>query len=226
MQTSKSLIALSIALSLLAAGCNNEPDTPEAPGSAQTSSPAPVLSTDRTLPASPSPAEDQAGLFGDPDRQAFEKVIPEINAETIQALRRQSIAQKKVLVIHCWSTQSQPARALFPALQQAVEARSQNAQIISLNLDKDIAQALQAQAFLTEHNAWNNAYRATQAPSTKNAMTQALSDTWDGETLPAVFIYAPDTSAAKAVFELTQTPNNIQDATQTISQAIDNAMIQ
>ena len=159
------------------------------------------------------PVDDNDGVFANE--------IPEVNAATLKALRRQAAVQDKVLVIDCWATWCSSCVAMFPHLHQAMKERGDDVILISLTFDEGEALIEKAPQFLTEQNAWNNAYRAAEGSDAKDAIAKALSANWDGGVLPAVFVYKPDGAMA---YEMLETRGEVQDWVDEIAQAVDQAL--
>ena len=147
--------------------------------------------------------------------------IPVVNADTMQALRRQAVLQKKVFVVDCWATWCGSCVAMFPHLHKAMKERGEGVTLMSLTFDEGEASIKQAGEFLTKQDAWDNAYLAEQGSEAKDALSNALSESWDGGALPAVFVYAPDGSVA---LEFTKTRGEVQDWVDEIAQAVDQVL--
>lgn len=166
---------------------------------------------------------DEPGLSiaVDQDDGVFTQEIPVVNAGTIKALRKQAAMQNKVLVVDCWATWCPSCVAMFPHLHQAMKERGDDVILISLTFDEGEALTEKAKQFLTKHDAWENAYQATPDSDEKDAIAKALSDTWDGGALPAVFVYKPD---GTTVHEMLETRGELKDWVAEIVKAVDESL--
>ncbi|MEM9346569.1 MAG: TlpA disulfide reductase family protein [Planctomycetota bacterium] len=144
--------------------------------------------------------------------------ITVLDAEGITKLRKQVAADGKVLVIDCWATWCSSCVEMFPHLHKAIKERGEDVVLASLSYDEGEASAVKAGEFLTEQDAWDNSYIATGGSDARDAIAEALSETWDGGALPAVFVYAPDGSVA---LEFTETRGDVQDWVNEITSAVD-----
>lgn len=184
--------------------------------------PAPPDSNQAALPDDEATPDDTPGLSiaENEDVGVFTQEIPVVNAGTIKALRKQAALQKKVLVVDCWATWCPSCVAMFPHLHKAMKERGDEVTLISLTFDEASEDIEQAKAFLTKHDAWENAYQATPGSDEKGAIAKALSDNWDGGALPAIFIYKPDGTTAH---EMLETRGDLQDWVNEITSAVDEA---
>ena len=147
--------------------------------------------------------------------------IPVVDADAVTELRKQAAAEGKVLVIDCWATWCSSCVAMFPKLHEAMQERGDDVMLVTLNYDEGADAVKKAGAFLTEQHAWDNAYITAEGFDAKDAITTALSDTWDGGALPAVFVYKPDGSSA---YEMLETRGEVQDWVAGIASAVDEAL--
>lgn len=149
------------------------------------------------------------------------QAIPVVNATTLNALRRQAAIQNKVLVVDCWATWCSSCVAMFPHLHHAMKERGDDVILISLTFDEGEESTEKAEQFLTQHDAWENAYQATPDSDEKDAIAKALSDTWDGGALPAVFVYKPDGTTAHEMLRLR---GEVEDWVAEITTAVDRSL--
>eukprot|EP00752_Nemacystus_decipiens_P013528 g11986.t1 len=191
----------------LLAGCG---ETPSHPGTSEPAEESQAIAASKGI-------NEASGGGSEPLASA----IPQVNADTFAALRRQAAMQGKVLVVDCWATWCPSCIAMFPHLHKAMKERGDGVIMMSLTFDEGEELTKKAEAFLTKRDAWDNAYQAAQDADDKDALVKALSDTWDGGALPAVFVYAPDGSVA---LEFTETRGEVQDWVDEIAQAVDQAL--
>lgn len=203
-----SLIVLLLAAALLLPGCNEEPGSDTGPEllSEDELEGVPIESTD----------VDQEGASEDQPQS-----IPVVDDAAITALRKQAAAQGKVLVIDCWATYCSSCVAMFPHLHQAMKKRGDDVMLVSLSFDEGESSIKKAGQFLTEQDAWHNAYLAKQGSDAKDRIAQALSETWNGGALPAVFVYKPDGTTA---YELLEIRGGVKDWVAQITAAVDKAL--
>lgn len=147
--------------------------------------------------------------------------IPVVNANTLKALKRQAAIQKKALVVGCWATWCPSCVAMFPHLHKAMKQRGEDVVLISLNFDQGEKLTAKAGDFLTKQDAWHNAYQAEEGSEARDELVKVLGDTWDGGTLPAVFVYGPNGSV---ILEFTETRGELQDWVKEITDAVDAAL--
>lgn len=146
-----------------------------------------------------------------------------VDAKAITALRSQAAAEGKVLVIDCWATWCSSCVAMFPHLHKAIKERGDGVIMASLCFDEgqDIETFSAIARFLSEQDAWENAYQAAEGSDATDAIAKALSDNWGGTILPAVFVYRPDGTTA---YELLETRGEVQDWVDAIAGAVDSAL--
>ncbi|MFK7787996.1 MAG: TlpA family protein disulfide reductase [Phycisphaeraceae bacterium] len=206
-----SLIMLLLVAALLP-GCEEEPSINNGP----------ELLTEDELPGVLIESPDDLKKILDDHRAKLEAhTIPVVDAAAITDLRKQAASDGKVLVVDCWATWCGSCVAMFPHLHKAMKERGDDVLLVSLTFDEGEDLAKQAAAFLNKQKATDNAYIAAEGSDAKDAIAKALSDTWDGGALPAVFVYKPDGTTA---YEMLETRGKVQEWVDRIAAAVDQAM--
>jgi thiol-disulfide isomerase/thioredoxin len=166
---------------------------------------------------------DEPGLSTSTDEGSGETVreIPEVNAATLKALRRQAARQDKVLVVDCWASWCGPCLSMFPHLHKAMKERGDRVTLISLTFDESEEGIKKAGEFLTKQDAWDNAYLAEPDSDAKDAIADVLSENWDGGGVPAVFVFRPDGTLAH---EMLETRGEVADWVAEIAKAVDQSL--
>jgi thiol-disulfide isomerase/thioredoxin len=144
--------------------------------------------------------------------------VPMIDAAGLTELRQHTAEEGKVLVVDCWATWCGSCVLMFPHLHQAIKERGEGVVLVSLSFDEGGDLPEKAASFLEKQKATENAYRAAEGSDAKDAVADALSDSWDGGVLPAVFVYAPDGGVA---LEFTETRGDVEDWVAEIAAAVD-----
>lgn len=149
------------------------------------------------------------------------KEIPVVSAADLTKLRKQAADNGKVLVIDCWATWCGSCVAMFPKLHKALKERGDRVVVISLSFDEGEELVKEAGDYLTKQDAWDNAYLAQAGSDATDAIAKALGDNWDGNILPAVFVYKPDGTTA---YELLETRGEVKDWVDEITAEVDDAL--
>ncbi|MEM6259696.1 MAG: TlpA disulfide reductase family protein [Planctomycetota bacterium] len=152
--------------------------------------------------------------------EPIERTIPVADAAALTALREQAAEEGKVLVIDCWATWCGSCVAMFPHLHKAMKERGDGVMLVSLTFDEDEELTRKAGEFLTKQDAWDGALQAAEGDA-RDEVPKALSDTWDGGALPAVFVYKPDGTTA---YEMLETRGEVKDWVDGIAAAVDEAL--
>jgi thiol-disulfide isomerase/thioredoxin len=149
--------------------------------------------------------------------------LPVVDAEGFAELRERTAKAGKVLVVDGWATWCGSCVAMFPQLHEAMNKRSDDVVLVSFCYDENSEGGedyiAKARDFLVEQHAWEDAYLVD--PSAKEAVGEAMSEAWDGVTLPAVFVYGPDGELA---YEMLETRGEPADWVAEIAEAVDRAV--
>ena len=145
--------------------------------------------------------------------------IPVVDAAGFDALRRQTAAEGKVLVVDVWATWCTSCVAMFPKLHAAMKDRGERVVAVSLCFDAGEEFVDKARAFLIKQQAWPTGYIAD--PEAKDAIAASISDAWSPGVLPAVFVFNTDGTLAH---EMLETRGTVNDWVAEIGEAADAAL--
>ncbi len=145
--------------------------------------------------------------------------LPAVDAEGFAALREQAAAEGQVLVVDTWATWCTSCLAMFPKLHAAMAERGDNVRLVSLCFDEGEDSVAQAERFLIDRHAWQDAVIAD--PDAKDAIAESVGGAWDGGVLPAVFVFGKD---GKLAYEMTETRGEVDDWVAAIAAAVDGAV--
>lgn len=190
-------------LALLLTGCEDRATGPEtnAPDGARASS------------GQPEPAKE-------PEADGDFTIV---DAAGIKALREQTAAQGKVLVIDCWATWCGSCLQMFPKLHHAMDQRGDKVRLVSLCYDenapggKDFVD--QARQYILAQHATKDAHLAIGGDA-KEGLPAALGGSWSDGVLPAVFVYGLD---GQLVYEMLQTEGSTDAWVNRIAAEVDQA---
>lgn len=170
---------------------------------------------DTTDTSSPTNADD-------PPAPPEDWELPVIDAEGFAELRERTAMGGKVLVVDGWATWCGSCVAMFPQLHEAMNKRGDDVVLVSFCYDENEEGGedylAKARKFLIKQHAWDDAYLVD--PSAKQAIGKAMSEQWDGVTLPAVFVFGPDGELA---YEMLETRGEPKDWVTEIAEAVDQA---
>jgi len=150
--------------------------------------------------------------------QVAVRELPMLDAAAVSELRRQTLAQGKVLVIDCWATWCGSCVAMFPKLHEKMKAYGEDVRLVTLCFDEGEAYVNKAGAYLTEQDAWVDAYRAAEGSEAKTAIAGVVSGSWEGGTLPAVLVFGPGDTMPS--YELLETEGEVENWVAQIDEAV------
>ncbi|QQE12647.1 TlpA family protein disulfide reductase [Planctomycetota bacterium] len=117
--------------------------------------------------------------------------LPNISAEGMQKLMKETAAEGKVLVVDYWATWCVPCVEMFPAIHGGLKplVDEGKARLVTVSFDSDTEPyKSRAIEFLRENHALEDAYMAPNS-DVQESIVDAVGEDWKDLVVPAILIY-------------------------------------